>query len=151
MVATIDLFDNVSVLRTESVNLAVNASTTALAPTFATLMTGSITTTEVSSYLAITWTGGIFHTGGFAGNAAFNVRFRVDGSLFTTGAGTAGNQLRNRIENLAYQRRTIVSAGTHVVIVEWARFGGGLNAIEIRAASLPQLFHAHLTLQEHKL
>lgn len=151
MVATINLFDDANVLQTVSSSIDSNVSTTATAPTYATLMSASITTQQDNSFVAIFFSAAPFHTGPFTGNVAMNFRFKIDGSFFRpNGRGTTVNTIRNRIMPLSYVARTPVTGGLHTVSVEWGKFSGGSNAMEIRASTLPDLFHGQLIVQEHK-
>lgn len=135
-----------AIIQTASFPLLTDESVVVIAPVFATLMSGTLTTT--TGDLDILWTGNVMHLGAIAGNSALVVRFRVDGTLITPSGGTDENELRARIASLAYSRRVAVAPGTHAVDVEWSHFGAPGNSINNFALSLPQLFHANLTLQE---
>lgn len=135
---------------TASFPLLVNASTTALAPTYATLLTGTLTSVLPSSFLSIGFTTAAFHLGAAGISIAMNFRVRIDGALLAAGGGTTGNALTSMIFSAAYSRRVPVTEGIHTVAVEWTRFGGPLQTMNILAAALPDLFHANLTLKEQR-
>ncbi len=135
---------------TESFPLLVDASTTAIAPVYAVLLTGTLTTVLPSSFLSVFFTNSVFHLGAPAVDIAFNFRFRIDGALPTAGGGTTENEDTAEIASMCYSGRFPVAEGVHSVAVEWAHFGGPLQTMHILAASLPDLFHANLTLEEQR-
>lgn len=137
-------------VQTRTFPLLVDASTTATPPVYATLLTGTLTSILPSSFLSVGFTTSVFHTGVGGVNVAFNFRFRIDGALLAAGTGTTGNELTARIVSLAYSRRVSIIEGLHTVAVEWAKFGPVTQTMSILAASLPDLFHANLTLQEQR-
>ena len=135
---------------TRSFPLLVDATTTAIFPVYATLLTGTLISVLPASILAMAFTTSVFQTGAPAVNIAFNFRFRVEGVLPTASAGTAENEDTGRICSCAYSRNVPITQGLHTVAVEWTHFGGPLQTVGILAASLPDLFHANLTLEEQR-
>lgn len=135
---------------TRSFPLLVNATTTAIFPVYATLMIGTLTSVLPASILALAFTTSVFQTGVPAINVAFNFRFRIDGALPAAGAGTTENEDTGRLCSCAYSRSVPINRGLHSVAVEWSHFGGPAQTLGILAASLPDLFHANLTLEEQR-
>ncbi len=135
---------------TISFPLLVDAGTTAIAPIYAVLLPGTLTSVLPSSFLSILFTTAVFQTGAPAVNIAFNFRIRIDGALPIAGGGTTENEDTGDIASLCYSRRVPVSQGTHTVVVEWAQFGVPGQTMSILAGSIPDLFHANLTLEEQR-
>ena len=89
--------------------LAADFSALVTAPVYATLTTLALTPVQPSSYLYFLFTCSWYHTGAFAGNAAFNVRFRLNGVLLVGGA--TDNNVRVQIGTVARQRRIPIAGG----------------------------------------
>ncbi len=126
--------------------LGADFSAVITVPTYATLMSLTLTPVQPSSYLWFLFTCSWLHVGGFAGNAAFNVRFRLNGSLLTGGA--TDNQVRSQIGTLARQRRVVIAGTPQTLDVEISKFGAVGNALQISPVALPDLMHANLTMEE---
>ena len=134
------------IARPSSFELAVDFTTMVTAPVFATLTILPITTLRATSFLKFTYTGNWIHTGPFAGNVAFNVRFLLDGVLLQGGA--TDNKVRSQIGGVARTGRRPVVAGPHSITVEVTKFGGVGNTLAIRPGTLPDLMHAALIIKE---
>ncbi len=131
-----------------SLELAVDFAAVITAPTYAVLFTLPITTLLPASYIKFTFTCNWTHSGGFAGNAAFNARFLLNGAPLP--GGTTDNKVRSQIGCVARVRRVVVTAATNpqTVVVEISKFGAVGNTLSILPASLPDLMHASLVLEE---
>lgn len=141
-------------LGSNSFNLTGILSTTAIAPTYATLTTLTLTTVKPSSYIHITFTCAMRHLAGGGLVRSMNVRVRLDGALLTNGAGFTINGVSAAIHSGTIETRRLVSAGLHTVVIEWAKLSGsGTVTIDPGAggAVLPYLSHARLFLQEEDL
>ena len=138
-----------TLIQVASVNQSADITTTVLSPTYATLFSASFTTTLPSSDIGIRFYAAYFAQGGGAANIAGNFRFLRNGTPIPPSRGCTGNQVSSRIETVAFDRRIVgVAAGLQTITVEWTRFGGGLGAsLAILAASLPDLFGAHMTIE----
>ena len=134
---------------TVSVNLTVNFSTTAQPPVYTTLHTLSLTTVRASSYLAILLSSTALILGASTLNNAPNWRVRLNGTLLVPN-GVTVNMIRSRIMPVTFTRRIVVSAGVQTVVVEVAYFGPAGQSFNIQPATLPDLMHSHLTLQEQE-
>lgn len=117
-----------------------------VAPTYLVLATLAVTTIRPASFLKFTWTNAWIHQGAFAGNAAFNVRFRLNGGLLVGGA--TDNKVRNQIGTVARTWRGAVTAGVQTLDVEVTKFGAAGNTLGILPVTLPDLMHAALTMEE---
>lgn len=126
-------------------------STTAQPPVYATLMALGLTTTLAASWLFILFTGAPRHVGAVGINAAMSFRFLLNGVPFAVGAGNTPNQITFRIASVSYSRRILVAAGLQTVTVEWAYFGPVGQTVVIDPVTNPDLTHAHLLLQEHRI
>ncbi len=131
------------------VDLLANLSTSVTAPTYATLLTlPPFTTVTPTGYLMIRASVCLMHLGGFAGNVAPAIRIRLNGVL-QAGGGTV-NTVENRIMPIIINIRRVVTAGPQTVVLEWTKFGDGTNTLVCQVASLPDLMHAHLDVQEQR-
>ena len=139
------------ILQVADFNLAVDVTTTALSPTYSTLLTGSITTTLANSFLQIQHYNTVIFTGGVNNNRVCNVRLRLNGLLLPISRAVTQNaQLLSQLMNISIIRRVPIVAGLQTVIVEWTRFGGATgNSMHCRPVLLPELAGAFLQLQEH--
>lgn len=127
------------------VALTVDFAAAITVPVYVVLLTLQLTTVSASSQLYFMYTGNWRHTGGFAGNAAFNARFRLDGALLP---GTTDNKVRNQLGSVSRQGRVAVTAGLHTLDVEVSKFGAVGNTIIIDPVTNPDLNHATLFMQE---
>jgi len=141
----------VTVLGASSTRLLVNASTTSIPPVYATLLSGTLTTIDAASNLYIAFTGALLHQGPNGANVAPNIRVRLNGALVTPGGGNTVNMVANRIMPITYSLRVGVTAGLQTVVVEWAAFALGANTLLCMPASIPDLMHAQLLLEEHRI
>lgn len=128
------------------IELAADFNAAITAPVYSTLLTLQLTTISASSDLFFAATASWRHTGAFAGNAAFNLRIRVDGVLVVGGA--TDNKTRAQIGTVARIGRVPVVAGLHTVLVEVSKFGAVGNTIVIDPVTSPDLAHAAIFLQE---
>ncbi len=126
--------------------LTTDFAETISAPTYVTVLTISIASVLPTSFVFFSFTSTWRHTGGFAGNAAVNFRFRLNGTLVL--GGTTDNKVRGQIGCVARTGRPSISQGTQVLAVEVTKFGAAGNTILISVASLPDLNHCALFMQE---
>lgn len=141
----------VSVIGSSATRLLADASTTAIPPIYATLLTAVLETIDPASELYLSFTASLLHVGANAAVVAPNVRFRLNGVLLPIGAGATVNMVRNQIMPVAYSVRLPVVAGVQTVVAEWAAFALGVNTLVCNPVSLPDLMHAELLLQEYRL
>jgi hypothetical protein len=129
-------------------DMSIDFSTAVLMPAYVTVTTLVLTTLQPSSQLYFLWTSNWFHTGLTAGNIAVNFRFRLNGAILP--GGCTDNMVRSQIGGVARNDTIQVTAGVQSLVVEVTRFGGtpAGDLIEIRAALLPDLFHASLKMEE---
>lgn len=129
-----------------STEQASDFSTSAVAPTYATLFTLTLSTLLPVSFLKYSFTGSWSHNGGFGGNISANFRFRLNGSLLV--GGCTDNKTQSQIGTVARTGRSSVTAGAQTLVVEVARLRPTGSAIGILVATDPDLYHAALILEE---
>jgi hypothetical protein len=127
-------------------NLTTDFSTTVTAPTYTTLFSLALQSTQASSFLAFAFTCTWRHTGNFAGNVEFNCRFRLNGALIT--GGCSDNKVRLELGTVARIARLPITQGLQTLNVEVTKFGGDGNTVEINPATTPDEYHASLYMQE---
>lgn len=135
-------------IATVSFNLAVNISTTATPPVYATMLTLALTTVRPASVLDIRFVAAVRHVGVAGVNVAANFRLLLNGVLLPVTRGTTVNILTFAIMPVVIERRVDVTAGLQTVVVEWAKFAGPFNTLIIDPVTLPDLSGAQLVLQE---
>ena len=117
-------------------------------PVYAVLHTLGIVTVAPASFLFILLTSTWRHLGAFAGNAAVNFRFLVNGIPVAGFGGVTDNNVRSQIGNVSRNGRIAVVAGLQTVVVEISKFGAVGNSVNILPVTNPDLDHSALLLQE---
>lgn len=138
-------------IQTASFNLAVDITSLVQNPTYALILTGSLTTLRASSYLDILFYGNVLILGAVPAGANIAVSFRLvlNGTPIVPSRAGTTNQPNQQIHGLALSRRVVVAQGLQTIRVEWTRFAGGAAAtMNCSPFTLPDLMGAHLRLQE---
>jgi len=137
---------SVSALNTEGINRTTDFVTGVTSPTYATLLSLTLTSVLPSSVLFFVFSCSWRHLGAFAGNIAFNCRFRLNGGLLV--GGCTDNKVRTQIGTVARTDYVPITAGDQVLDVEVTKFGPAGNTINVSPGTLPDLQHAALFMQE---
>lgn len=135
-------------VQTESTNLSADITTAVAVPVYATLLSGTMTTTEASSFLDILFYCSFDFTGVVASRAT-SFRLRLDGVLITPSRAATDNSLNDAGQSVAINRRVSVVAGLHTLLVEWSKFGTG--TLQCLPVTLPNEHGAHLKLEEQRV
>lgn len=132
-------------IQVAAANLTADFSTTAVVPTYSTLLTRAFVSALPASFLNIVF----YASGTLSGLPAMeaNVRFRLNGTLLPPSRAVSQGAAPNTNNCLSFSRRVAITSGLQTVVAEIALVTGpGLIAIPV--ASVPDEYGAHMLLQE---
>ena len=122
--------------------LTTNASTTAVDPTFSTLLTQDITTEGGNLTINFTAAFGSFGT---ISTEIAEFRILLDGTLQRScGVSARGTVSRNT--SIIFQ--VSAAQGLHTITIQWAKRSNASGTLFVRPVSFPNIEHASLLVQE---